>query len=107
MGASATGSGSILDALRIDAALVVVPNPTLLNNHQDELAVELARQGYVVHGRLDVPGDLADAVRRAETLKTRRKEWPPVNSAETKHGRRKAKNIHTVMDEEAGFMTLG
>ena len=84
---------------------MVVPNPTLLNNHQDELAEELARQGYVVHGRLDVPGDLADAVRRAEALKTRRKEWPPVNSGEAKDGR-KAKTIHAVMDEEAGFMTL-
>lgn len=46
------GSGSILDALRIAVPIVVVPNPDLLDNHQVELAEELARQGYVVHGRL-------------------------------------------------------
>lgn len=46
------GSGSILHALRIGVALVVVPNTELLHNHQVELAEELARQGYVVHGDL-------------------------------------------------------
>lgn len=46
------GSGSILDALRVGVPTVVVPNPKLLNNHQKELAQELARQRYVVHGRL-------------------------------------------------------
>lgn len=46
------GSGSILDALRISVPLIVVPNPTLLDNHQVELAEELATQGYVVHGHL-------------------------------------------------------
>lgn len=47
------GSGSILDALRIAVPLIVVPNPNLLDNHQVELAEELASQGYVVHGRLE------------------------------------------------------
>ena len=47
------GSGSILDALRISVPLIVVPNPTLLDNHQVELAEELAAQGYVVHGHLE------------------------------------------------------
>lgn len=47
------GSGSILDALRITVPIVVVPNPDLLDNHQVELAEELSRQGYVVHGRLE------------------------------------------------------
>ena len=46
------GSGSILAALRISIPIVVVPNPDLLDNHQVELAEELSRQGYVVHGRL-------------------------------------------------------
>jgi beta-1,4-N-acetylglucosaminyltransferase len=46
------GSGSILDALRLDVPLVVVPNPDLLDNHQVELAEELAAQGYVIHGSL-------------------------------------------------------
>ena len=46
------GSGSILAALRIAVPLVVVPNPTLLDNHQVELAEALAEQGYVIHGHL-------------------------------------------------------
>lgn len=47
------GTGSILDALRISVPLIVVPNSTLLDNHQVELAEELARQHYVVHGSLE------------------------------------------------------
>ena len=47
------GSGSILDALRIAVPLIVVPNPSLLDNHQVELAEELAAQGYVIHGHLE------------------------------------------------------
>jgi len=47
-----SGSGSILDALRIGVPLVVVPNTDLLHNHQVELAEELAKQEYVVHGDL-------------------------------------------------------
>ena len=47
------GSGSILAALRISVPLIVVPNPALLDNHQEELAEVLAAQGYVVHGRLE------------------------------------------------------
>lgn len=46
------GSGSILDALRVGVPLIVVPNPALLDNHQVELAEQLAAQGYVVHGDL-------------------------------------------------------
>ena len=49
----ALGSGSILDALRISAPLIVVPNSTLLDNHQVELAEEMAAQGYAVHGHLE------------------------------------------------------
>lgn len=47
------GTGSILDALRISVPLIVVPNTTLLDNHQLELAEELAKQRYVVHGSLE------------------------------------------------------
>lgn len=47
-----SGTGCILDALRIEVPLIVVPNPDLLDNHQLELAEALASQGYVVYGRL-------------------------------------------------------
>ncbi|KAI9823198.1 MAG: N-acetylglucosaminyldiphosphodolichol N-acetylglucosaminyltransferase catalytic subunit alg13 [Thelocarpon impressellum] len=50
---SHAGSGSILDGLRLGVPLIVVPNPRLLNDHQVELAEELAAQGYVVHGKLE------------------------------------------------------
>lgn len=33
--------------------LIVVPNDGLLHGHQLELAVELAKQEYVVHGKLE------------------------------------------------------
>lgn len=46
----AIGSGTILDAMRLGVPLVVVPNSSLLDNHQDELADELEKQGYVTKG---------------------------------------------------------
>jgi beta-1,4-N-acetylglucosaminyltransferase len=33
--------------MRLGLPLIVVPNPSLLDNHQQELADELDRQGYV------------------------------------------------------------
>ena len=47
------GSGSILDALRLEIPIIVVPNTSLLDNHQLELAEVLASQGYVIHGQLE------------------------------------------------------
>lgn len=40
------GAGTILDAMRLGVPLVVVPNISLLDNHQEELAAELEMQGY-------------------------------------------------------------
>ncbi|KAI9806763.1 MAG: hypothetical protein M1825_006220 [Sarcosagium campestre] len=91
------GSGSILAALRIGAPLVVVPNPSLLDNHQVQLAKALAGQGYVVHGRLD---DLPRALLESERLRKTHKEWPPVNSGEDPSGR----GLAGVMDDEMGFL---
>ncbi len=42
-----SGTGSILDAMRLGLPLIVVPNERLLDNHQEDLALELERQGYV------------------------------------------------------------
>ncbi|PWN37410.1 uncharacterized protein FA14DRAFT_159478 [Meira miltonrushii] len=53
---SHAGSGTILEALRLPAEqkskLVVVPNETLMDNHQAELAQALAQQNYLVATRV-------------------------------------------------------
>jgi UDP-N-acetylglucosamine transferase subunit ALG13 len=40
------GAGTILDGMRLGLSLIVVPNDSLLDNHQLELAEELESQGY-------------------------------------------------------------
>lgn len=47
------GSGSILDALRFQKRLIVVPNESLMDNHQKELSEELERQGYLIEGHVE------------------------------------------------------
>ena len=42
----------MLDALDVHARLIAVPNPSLMDNHQEELAEEYDRQGYLVWGKL-------------------------------------------------------
>lgn len=53
---SHAGSGTILEALRMDAStrpkLIVVPNETLMDNHQTELAKALSKGHYVHAARL-------------------------------------------------------
>ncbi|KAE9377958.1 glycosyltransferase family 1 protein [Stipitochalara longipes BDJ] len=43
------GAGTILDGMRLGLSLIVVPNESLLDNHQGELAEELEAQGYATH----------------------------------------------------------
>ncbi|OCT52918.1 UDP-N-acetylglucosamine transferase subunit alg13 [Cladophialophora carrionii] len=93
---SHAGSGSILDALRIGAPIVVVPNTDLLHNHQVELAEALAEQEYVIHGKVD---DLASAIAEVEALRRKSKKWPPLRSGEGKYKR----GLQDVMYEEMGW----
>ena len=44
------GSGTILEALRYQVPLIVVPNTGLLDNHQEELAIAMERNNYLVRG---------------------------------------------------------
>ena len=93
---SHAGSGSILDALRIGAPIVVVPNTDLLHNHQVELAEALAEQDYVIHGKVD---NLAASIQEAENLNRRAKKWPPPRSGEEKYKR----GLQDVIYEEMGW----
>lgn len=53
------GTGTVLDAMGLNVPLIVVPNPVLQDNHQLELAEELQKQGYALHGDLSfVPPSL-------------------------------------------------
>ncbi|KAK4195920.1 glycosyltransferase family 28 C-terminal domain-containing protein [Triangularia verruculosa] len=47
------GAGTVLEVKRYGAPLIVVPNPTLMDNHQLDLAVEVQRQGWAIHGKID------------------------------------------------------
>jgi len=38
--------------MRLGTPLVVVPNKGLLNNHQEELAKEVARARWAIHGEI-------------------------------------------------------
>lgn len=40
------GTGTILDAWKLGIPLVVVPNTSLLDDHQTEMAKHLAKEGY-------------------------------------------------------------
>ncbi|KAK5937480.1 N-acetylglucosaminyldiphosphodolichol N-acetylglucosaminyltransferase catalytic subunit alg13 [Knufia obscura] len=94
---SHAGSGSILDALRVELPIIVVPNPELLDNHQLELAEVLAEQNYVVHGEL---GKLAEALPAVEALRKKMKQWPPVVGTNEKTPRQA---LAHVMDDELGY----
>ncbi|KAL9105041.1 MAG: hypothetical protein Q9163_000054 [Psora crenata] len=92
---SHAGSGSVLDALRIAIPLIVVPNPSLLNNHQEELAEAMAQQGYAVHGNIH---DLPAAIKEIETIRDGRPAWPPETN------RRHGEGLVGIMDDEMGFV---
>lgn len=74
-----TGTGTILDALAIMCPIVVVANPDLMDNHQEELAETMAGFEYLVHGRL---GHLEEAIDEAKVLADRRRKNPNVNTGE-------------------------
>lgn len=92
---SHAGAGTILDAMRIGVPLIVVPNEELLDNHQEELAVELEKQGYVIKGSVE---NLSEALRTNEVRekKKQRKGWDS-NKEKRENG------IMSVVDEELGY----
>ncbi|KKK19450.1 hypothetical protein P175DRAFT_0470219 [Aspergillus ochraceoroseus IBT 24754] len=94
---SHAGSGSILAALRLGVPLLVVPNPTLQDNHQEELAHELQKQGYVVSSDYR---ELTSALDRVEKLRSHMLSWPPVLGPNQK----RPPTLGQVMADELGFL---
>lgn len=78
------GTGTILDTLRLGLPLIVVPNTSLLDNHQEELAAELAHQNYCVKSdvRFVPPVSFLPALANIRTLAGSRRlfarSMPPV-----------------------------
>ncbi|PVH85352.1 glycosyltransferase family 1 protein [Cadophora sp. DSE1049] len=76
------GAGTILDAMRLAVPLVVVPNSSLLDNHQEELAAELEAQGYATKADtrcLRLSRNLAEAI--AKACKKEEKVWGGHNTS--------------------------
>ncbi|KAL1742250.1 glycosyltransferase family 1 protein [Schizophyllum fasciatum] len=85
---SHAGSGTILDVLRIPKPLIIVPNPTLLDNHQQELADVLEQQGHLV---ASTPGTLAHDIASFDA--TSLTPFPPFDGS----------RFARILDEEMGF----
>ncbi|KAF1922983.1 glycosyltransferase family 1 protein [Didymella exigua CBS 183.55] len=94
---SHAGSGSILEALRYQVALIVVPNTSLLDNHQEELADAMERSGYLLKGHVE---RLVPSIQKSEEFRTKMSQFPPPTSG--KH--RETKSFAAIMDETVGFM---
>ncbi|KAJ5781689.1 uncharacterized protein N7518_010172 [Penicillium psychrosexuale] len=71
------GTGTILAGLRLGVPLIVVPNPDLADNHQQELADELEEGNYVISSSVE---DVSSAVSRAETQKAEVLSMTPGNT---------------------------
>ena len=107
-----SGSGTVLGALRIAVPLIVVPNPSLLDNHQEELAEAMAGQGYAIHGHLKSVltawrlgrrltggnSNLSSAIKQSEKLRKKPSSWPPKSSGGDGRG------LIGIMDDEMGFV---
>ncbi|KAF2258036.1 hypothetical protein CC78DRAFT_480150 [Lojkania enalia] len=94
---SHAGSGSILEALRYQLPLIVVPNTALLNNHQEELAVAMEKSKYLLKGDIQ---QLAPAIRKSEEFRNKMGQFPPITSG--RH--RETKSFGAIMDETLGFL---
>ncbi|KAJ3735446.1 glycosyl transferase [Lentinula guzmanii] len=86
---SHAGSGTIIDVLRMDKALIVVPNPTLLDNHQEELASELEKLGHL---RSSTTSSLAATIQ--EFNPSSLTKFPPFDGSK----------FRNLLDEEMGFI---
>ncbi|EGR52593.1 glycosyltransferase family 1 [Trichoderma reesei QM6a] len=74
---SHAGTGTILDAWKVGLPVIVVPNETLLDNHQAEMAKHLAKEGYAITSTASYL-DLQGAIHKADLLwQDNKSRWPP------------------------------
>ncbi|KAJ5476602.1 hypothetical protein N7475_002331 [Penicillium sp. IBT 31633x] len=85
-----TGTGTVLAGLRLGTPLIVVPNPDLADNHQQELADVLEEGNYVISSSVQ---DVGNAIGRAETQKAE------VLSLQTRN-----KDLAENLSDELGFL---
>ncbi|PON27537.1 hypothetical protein TGAM01_v203304 [Trichoderma gamsii] len=71
------GTGTILDAWKVGLPVIVVPNEELLDNHQAEMAMHLANEGYATMSTARYT-DLQGAIHKADLLwEENQSRWPP------------------------------
>ncbi|KAJ8078683.1 N-acetylglucosaminyldiphosphodolichol N-acetylglucosaminyltransferase catalytic subunit alg13 [Marasmius tenuissimus] len=85
---SHAGSGTILDVLRLGKPLIVVPNSTLLDNHQQELAAALEEMNHLRISRIS---DLAKTIEQFDPQSLA--SFPPFDGSK----------FRDILDEEMGF----
>ncbi|KAF8638814.1 hypothetical protein AX17_001872 [Amanita inopinata Kibby_2008] len=86
---SHAGSGTILEVLRLCKPLIVVPNPTLLDNHQEELAWALENLGFL---RTSTVCDLVSTIKGFDPKEC--VQFPSFDGS----------RIARIVDEEMGFL---
>ncbi|OAQ99776.1 hypothetical protein LLEC1_05140 [Akanthomyces lecanii] len=91
------GTGTILDAWRLDVPMVVVPNTDLLNDHQTEMARHLAKEGYATQARAE-RDDLKEAVDKARLLEEENKSRNPPHAISSRD--RLAVRLWDIVPEE-------
>jgi beta-1,4-N-acetylglucosaminyltransferase len=86
---SHAGSGTILDVLRLGKPLIVVPNPTLLDNHQEEIASSLSALGHL---KASTVFELSNTIEHFDTSTII--PFPPFDGSK----------FRDMLDEEVGFL---
>ncbi|KAH9966594.1 glycosyltransferase 28 [Russula dissimulans] len=82
------GSGTVLDVLRRGKPLIIVPNPTLLDNHQEDMAHAMEVLG---HAKVSTVNALAQTIMDLDTSSL--VPFPPFD----------ASKFRRLMDQEMGF----